>query len=491
MPAPLQKKKITPEDLGAELVRELGVKAASVEAWKKKALAHVRSKMLEVVDAEGNAIDATLVVGAVAPDEKELEPEDEGDGTETKNEDAEEDEDGLETQKALVQGMLKTFERDNRRETDARIKTLRVTGGGFRNDDDKRHGFKSMGEFAKTVKGFVTHGERDERLLKGMGQKDADGVMTKAPSTFASTGVGADGGFLVPTEFRASINEHLFGDQALLPLTDMLTVSGNTIVVPRDETTPWGGDGVSVSWPGEKSNRAITASKPKLGEDTIKLNKVAALVPVTEELADDSAIALESYLDSKVGAKLDYAVADAFINGDGNGKPLGVLNSGALVTVAKETSQTADTINTANVLKMVEALHASNDSSVRWIHHRTAFSQLAQLTLGDAPMFIPAGTIDQKVRDASLLGYGMRKHQAAQIVGDKGDVYLIDWSAYQTAVKTVGVKRDVSMHLYFDTDDLAFRYVFRVAGQSKFTQAITDANGGGTSSPFVTLAARA
>ena len=76
-------------------------------------------------------------------------------------------------------------------------------------------------------------------------------------------------------------------------------------------------------------------------------------------------------------------------------------------------------------------------------------------------------------------------------MGDLGDIYLVDFSGYVSAVKNTGVRRDVSMHLFFDTDDLAFRYVFRVAGQPKFKAPITDDNGGGTSSPFVTLAARA
>lgn len=485
----LTKNQIKQEDLGVELLLEAGIKAATPAQWKKKAASYVKAKMLSVVDAEGNEIDATLVINAVAPTADELAEDEENLDAKMDEEKPEDkmDEDE-ETMKATLPQLVKGILEQSRRETDARIKSIKVVGP--RNDDNAKCGFKHYGDFAVAVKDWATTQTRDERLLapRIMKGPDKEGINTKAPSTFGSAGIGADGGFLIPDEFRATINEYLFGDQALLPLTDSVTVSGNTLVIPRDETTPWGGDGVQANWLGETGT--LTQSKPKLGENTIKLNKLAVLVPMTEELVSDSAVGIESYLNSKVGPKIDFAVSDAIVNGDGNGKPVGIVNSGALVEVAKVSGQTADTINTTNLLKMVEGLHVLNASSVRWLHHRTAFSQIATTTLGDQPMFIPAGRLAE-TPGGSLLGYGLQSHQACQIVGDKNDILAIDFSAYQSVVKAEGVRQDMSIHLYFDTDDLAFRFVFRVGGQPKFTAPITDKNGSGTSSPFVTLAARA
>jgi HK97 family phage major capsid protein len=479
----LTKNKITAEDLAVEHL--LGVKAKSVDEWKKNAKKLIRAKMLQVVDAEGNEIDATLVINAVAPTEEEM--ADDMEDVEGKM-DGEDDEETKASQKAITAELVKGILKEARRETDARIKSMPVVVGP-RNDDKQKCGFKHFGEYCTAVKDWALTQTRDERLLAPQIMKgpDKEGIQTKAPTTFGSAGIGADGGFLIPDEFRAAINEYVFGDQALLPLTDVVTVSGNTLVVPRDETTPWGSDGVQANWTGETGT--ISQSKPKLGENTIKLNKLAVLVPMTEELVSDSAVGIESYLNSKVGPKIDFAVSDAIINGDGNGKPDGIINSGALVTIAKEAAQTADTIVTANLLKMMAGLHVLNAGSVRWLHHRTAFPQLATLTLGDQPMFIPAGRIAE-TPGGTLLGYGLLGHQACQIVGDLNDILAIDFSAYQSVVKGEGVRQDMSIHLYFDTDDLAFRYVFRVGGQPKFTAPITDNNGSGTSSPFVTLAAR-
>ena len=54
-----------------------------------------------------------------------------------------------------------------------------------------------------------------------------------------------------------------------------------------------------------------------------------------------------------------------------------------------------------------------------------------------------------------------------------------------------GMRTDVSLHLYFDADASAFRFIFRLGGQSKMSGTIDPPNSSITRSPFVTLASRA
>ena len=62
-----------------------------------------------------------------------------------------------------------------------------------------------------------------------------------------------------------------------------MTTSSNTITFPKDETTPWASSGgLQAYWDGE--NDQLTQSKVALKEHTLRLNKLTALVPVTEEL---------------------------------------------------------------------------------------------------------------------------------------------------------------------------------------------------------------
>jgi hypothetical protein len=49
------------------------------------------------------------------------------------------------------------------------------------------------------------------------------------------------------------------------------------------------------------------------------------------------------------------------------------------------------------------------------------------------------------------------------------------------------MKSDVSIHLWFDQDMVAFRFTMRVAGQPWWAAAISQRDGSNTQSPFVVL----
>jgi HK97 family phage major capsid protein len=80
--------------------------------------------------------------------------------------------------------------------------------------------------------------------------------------------------------------------------------------------------------------------------------------------------------------------------------------------------------------------------------------------------------------------------EAAAALGDAGDISFVDFSQYMSVIKSGGIRQDVSIHLFFDYDITAFRFVLRVGGQPWWNTAITRLNGL-SRSPFVTLGARA
>ena len=80
---------------------------------------------------------------------------------------------------------------------------------------DPKHGFKSVGEFLKTVCQAQKHGSSlDERLLIGSTRGAA------VPTSFGSEGSAQDGGFLVPPQFAQEIFQLSLGEDSLLPLTE-------------------------------------------------------------------------------------------------------------------------------------------------------------------------------------------------------------------------------------------------------------------------------
>ena len=81
--------------------------------------------------------------------------------------------------------------------------------------------------------------------------------------------------------------------------------------------------------------------------------------------------------------------------------------------------------------------------------------------------------------------------ESASTLGDKGDIILADLSQYLSVTKTGGVRSDVSMHLFFDTDHTAYKFTMRLGGQPWWASAITPQNSSNTRSCFVTLDERA
>ena len=68
--------------------------------------------------------------------------------------------------------------------------------------------------------------------------------------------------------------------------------------------------------------------------------------------------------------------------------------------------------------------------------------------------------------------------------------FLADLTQYLTVVKAGGVRSDTSIHLFFDQNTTAFRFVLRVAGQPWLSAAIARKSGNNTLSHFVTVATR-
>lgn len=338
------------------------------------------------------------------------------------------------------------------------------------------HGFRSFGDFTMAVKNAAMRGgEADGRL------------MAAAASTFGNEGSGTDGGFAVPPDFRATIMEKAFGEDSLLARTDRMTVSGNSLTFPTDMTTPWSSTGIQAYWESEAS--AITQSKPALQEVNIRAHKLAALVPVTEELLEDSA-AMGAYVGRKAAEKIDYKLSTAIAYGNGVGQPLGFMNSAALVTQAKVSGQSADTIVAGNATAMYSCMPVESRRTAVWLIHPDAEHQLPLMTIGDQPVYLPPGGLRNQSPYGLLLGRPVIPHQVCQTVGDLGDFMFVDLMQYATVVKSGGVRSQASIHLWFDQDLVAFKFTIRVGGQPWWSETTTAANGSFAMSPFVTLAAR-
>lgn len=358
-----------------------------------------------------------------------------------------------------------------------------ISGGEDRADADGMRGFRSSGDFLVAVhRACIKGGSTDKRLVY---EKPSVGAAT--PSTYGNEATGADGGYLVPPDIAKVIYAHSLQEGSFLPLTDQIPIQGNTITFPKDETTPWGSNGIRVYWQGEAG--APTNTKPVVGESTLKLRKLIGLVPMTDELIAD-ALAGSAYVNKKLGTSMAWKVNQSLVEGTGGGTPLGYRNSGAIITQAAEGGQTATTVNALNVAKMLARLLPASlaSSSTRWLINNDVLPQLMTMTVGNQPIWTPPNAGFKDAPMGFLLGRPIVITQVCKTLGAVGDIQLVDFAQYQTIAK--GPEYAESMHLFFDADAMAFRLVFRCDGAPWISAPVTPANGANSLSAFVQLAAR-
>jgi HK97 family phage major capsid protein len=354
-------------------------------------------------------------------------------------------------------------------------------------EERQRWGFQNMGDFCRAVRGAVINpSSMDQRLIQNA-----------ALSTMGSEGVAADGGFAVPPEWRSEIAELVAGEESLLGRTDQQRVTGNQITFPVDETTAWQTTGgIQAYWDAEAAT--MTQSKPQLKGLDLKLHRLTALVPVTEELLEDAA-AMAGYVVRKAGEKLAFKVTDAIINGTGAGQPLGIMNAPCKVAVAAEGSQTAATVHGRNIVKMIARMPAGSYNRSVWLMNQDVLPQILTLGVevtkadgtvaGGGALYLPPNGLATTPAYGLLMGRPIVITEACATLGTTGDLILADLSMYLTAVKGA-VRSDVSMHLWFDQNTTAFRFVVRMNGQPWLSAPIARKSGSNTLSHFIALATR-
>ena len=346
--------------------------------------------------------------------------------------------------------------------------------------DPEKH-FRTFGEFLSAVAHHYSGGSSDGRLVRapiGAGETDASA-----------------GGFLVQSDFATAVWTRAYDMGEILSRVFKLPISANSngIKLPAvDESSRatgsrWGG--VQSYWVGEGDG--ISSTKPKFRLIELDLKKLMSVMYVSDELLQDQS-ALETIATQAFSEEIMFMTEDAIFEGDAIGKPMGVMKAPALVTVAKDNGQAAGTISLTNIVNMWSRCWIRSRKNAVWYINQDVEPQLYQLSqtvgTGGLPMFLPAGGLNAAPY-ASLFGRPLIPTEYSSSLGTSGDITLADYSQYVLADKR-GMQAATSMHVRFLTDEMTFRFTYRVDGQPLWHTALTPFKGTNTKSPFVALANR-
>ena len=348
---------------------------------------------------------------------------------------------------------------------------------------------------------FASLGEQLQAIAWAGMNKGAqiDRRLVWAAATGAGEAVPSEGGFLVDKTFSLELVDMMHDMGQVISRCRRIPIGANSngLKLPYiDETSRangsrWGG--VRAYWADEAST--VTSSRPAFGRLELDLKKLMGIGYTTEELLQDST-ALEAIMRQAFAEEMTFKAEDAIINGTGAGQPLGILNGGALVSIAKESGQVAATVVAANILNMHAAMPSRHRQNGVWLINQEIEPQLYTIALpsGSAPLVMlyrPPGSNDAAGVSSfgTLLGRPVIPVEYCAALGTVGDILFVSLGEY-LVIEKGGVRADSSMHVRFLYDEMTFRWVYRLDGQPAWKTALTPFKGTATYSPFVALQTR-
>ena len=183
-------------------------------------------------------------------------------------------------------------------------------------------------------------------------------------------GVDSEGGYLVPDEFENTLVQALRHENIVRDHAHVFQTNSGSHKIPVVTTKG------TASWIDEEG--PIPEGDDTFGQQTIGAHKVGTIIKVSEELLNDSAFDLESYFATEFARRIGDKEEDAFFNGDGVGKPLGVLaeTGGAEVgvTTASGTAITAD-----EVINLFYSLKAPYRKKAIWVFNDATMAAIRKL----------------------------------------------------------------------------------------------------------------
>ena len=328
--------------------------------------------------------------------------------------------------------------------------------------------------------------ENYEEFLKAVTSHTGDARLQAAIFAAAGEKFPSEGGFFVPPEFAAEMLDAALEGEIVRPRAQVTAmISASKKISGVDVSSPTSSFGAEAQWLQESGSGTVRTMRVRAIE--LHARKLALFAAASNELVADG-VSFEDQLSGALIKGLSWGLDLAFLQGDGAGKPLGVLNSPALITVAKETGQLANSIVYENLAKIFGRLHPASMSKAVWVANSSAIPQLLQLTIGVGT----GGTHFPVLRENDGLFFIFTREvlftEKLPALGTKGDIILADFSQY-----SIGLRKEVSLdrsqHVGFAKDEANYRSIVRADGQGRWQKAYTPKNGP-TLSPFVALATR-
>ncbi|WDU84214.1 phage major capsid protein [Caloramator sp. Dgby_cultured_2] len=265
------------------------------------------------------------------------------------------------------------------------------------------------------------------------------------------------GGYIVPTDFEKRLVQALAEENVMRRLATIIPTSSDTKI-------PVESDLGSATWVAEEG--AYQESDAEFNQAVISAYKLTTLIKVSEELLDDSAFDLESYIINAFARRFGVAEEAAFVSGDGNNKPTGIINTAQVgVTTAANNAITFD-----EIIDLYYSLKTPYRNRAAFIMNDTTAKVIRKLKDNDG-QYLWQPSVQQGQPDM-LLGRPVYTTSAMPTIAANAKVITFgDFSYYWIADRQGRVIQRLN-ELYAANGQVGFRGYERVDGKLILPEAV-------------------
>ncbi len=276
--------------------------------------------------------------------------------------------------------------------------------------------------------------ERKEAVIHYL--RKGEGFLTPQEIKLLATDSDPDGGYWMTSEISQQAIQKVYETSPMRNIATVETISTDALEIPEDLNEADSG------WASERSARPET-STPQIGVRRIPVHELYAMPKATQTLLDDSRIDVESWLSVKIADKMVRIENSAFINGDGVGKPRGILTYLPGTTnpgqVQQVNSGNASSLTADGLRSLFYTLKGSYIPNARWLMSRSAIEEVSKLKDSAGSYIWQPGF--QEGEPQTLLGHPIeRMEDMPQVAANSMSVAFGDFRQAYTIVDRMGLR---------------------------------------------------
>ncbi len=408
--------------------------------------------------------------------------------------------DMLKSKKAAIEEMAELAKSGENAE---RMEELK---GEIRSFDSRLEAFDMADSAKKDMKTFTPDIKKEDRLIEVVGgpatnrtwagmfnqgrKLEVNEEELRAFRASMLEGTPSLGGFSIPEPLAAKWLDESLPDEIIRPRCQVWPMTSASLKVPafdgNDQSAGTYFGGFSLEFLAEEAAGTPKTGKLRLIELSAK--KAGLFVNASSEVIEDG-LGFEGQLTMAIKKSLSLGMDFYLLRGLGAGQPLGVLNSPGVISVAKETGQSADSLCYENLTKLFSRMYSEGHQRAIFIANPSTIPQLLTLSqaVGTGGNTIPVMT--KGVNGFEILGRPVVFSSNMPPLGDANDICYVDLSAY-----AMGLRRDLRIEKSiipgWTTDVVSYRVLVRFDGCGTWSKVLTPRNGA-TQSWCVGLAERA